>query len=85
MKIKFAAGLVAVGFGQDGPGMAMPKGDFRPGILGGERGEALLGGIQVLKSLQFEVLSVGVRDQNVIDGVAREASFSPHGALPPAG
>ena len=40
-------GLVTVGFGQDGLGVAMPKGDFRARILGGERGEALLGRIML--------------------------------------
>jgi hypothetical protein len=52
--------------------------------LRSERREAPLGGIQVLKSLQFEVLPVGVHNQNVIDGIEREANLSRHVAFPPA-
>jgi len=61
--------LVTVGFGQDGAGVAMPKGDFRAGILGGERWEPPPGGIQILETLEFEMLAVGIRYQNVVNSV----------------
>jgi len=69
LKIRWPVGLVTVGFGQDGPGVAMPKGDFRAGILGSEGWEPPPGGIQVLETLQFEVPTVCVPDQNVVSGV----------------
>ncbi len=45
---------ITVGFSQDGPGNAIPKGDFRAGILGSERWEAPSCGIQVLETLRCE-------------------------------
>jgi len=74
---------ITVGFSQDGPSVAIPKRDFRTGILGSQRWEAPPGGIQVLETLQFEVLTVGVHNQNVVDGVQRQANLSRHNAIPP--
>src|SRR5437899_8861998 len=76
---------ITVGFSQDGPGNAIPKGDFRAGILGSERWEAPSCGIQVLETLRCEVLTVCVQNQNVVSGVQREANFSRHDANPPRG
>src|SRR5437899_7854549 len=76
---------ITVGFSQDGPGNAIPKRDFRAGILGSERWEAPSCGIQVLETLQCEALSVRVHNQNVVSGVQREANFSRHDANPPRG
>jgi hypothetical protein len=69
LKRSCAADLVAVAFGQDGPGVAIPKRDLRAGILSGQVREPPAGGFQVLETLEFKVLAVGIRYQNVVNGV----------------
>jgi len=69
LKTSWAVDLVTVGFSQDGARAAMPKSDFRAGVLSGERWEPPPGGVQILETLEFEMLAVGIRYQNVVNGV----------------
>src|SRR5260370_13649621 len=82
-QLRGEVGLVTFGLRQDGARMAIPKSHFRPGILSSERRETPTGGIQVLEALQFQVLSVCVRDQDVVNSVRRERNLCRHGALLP--
>jgi len=68
-KIKSAVDSITVCLGQDSARVAIPKSDFRAGILGGDGGQPLPCCVQIVETLQFEVLSVRVGDQNFVNGV----------------
>jgi len=68
------AGLITIRLGHNGARVAVPKSDFRAGILHRNRRKPAARTFQVLKAFQLKVPAVGVANQDFIDSIGNNLS-----------